>query len=148
MDLMIRTARTGDAAVLTAHNIAMALETEGRALDLDKAAKGVDAVLADPGKGFYVVAEHDGRVIGQLMITFEWSDWRNGNFWWIQSVYVVPDHRGRGIFTRLFEEVGNMARAQGVVGIRLYVEAENETAMEAYRKLGMQESHYRMWEEA
>ena len=118
-----------DAGVIADLNSRLAVETEQMNLDRNLARKGAEALTRDPSKGFYLVAEDEGRVIGQLMITREWSDWRNGTFWWIQSVYVRREYRGRGVYTGLHREVEKMARERGDIrGIRLYVEKDNETA--------------------
>ena len=147
----IRLAKREDAAALVEFNQAMALETEAKRLDSETLKSGVEAVFEDKKKGFYVVAEEDGKdqIIGGLMVTFEWSDWRNGWFWWIQSVYILPDFRGRGIYRLLYEFVKERAvEAKNVCGFRLYVERENTGARKVYEKLGMEESHYLMYEEA
>jgi ribosomal protein S18 acetylase RimI-like enzyme len=104
---------------------------------------GVEAGLADPGKACYFVAEDGGTVVGQLMVTYEWSDWRNGWIWWVQSVYVRPDYRRRGVFRALYRHVHQAAVAErGVVGLRLYVEQDNHRAQEVYRRLGMERTRY------
>jgi len=145
--VVLRPAAPADAGVIAAHNIAMAEETEGRALDPATVRAGVESVLADPRRGFYLLAEAEGQVIGQAMVTYEWSDWRNGDFWWVQSVYVAPAFRRQGIFTRIFRAVEEAARGRpDVVGLRLYVEKENRTAQETYRRLGMARSGYAMFE--
>ena len=147
MSVIVRPASSADTDIIARFNRAMAAETEGLELDPERARAGVEAVLADSGKGFYLVAEEDGRVVGQLMVTFEWSDWRNGSFWWIQSVYVDPAHRRRGIFRRLYEETLERARSQpGVCGLRLYVEGENRRAQRTYESLGMRLTPYRLYE--
>lgn len=147
MSLLIRPATAGDAPAITRFNAAMARETEGLELDLDRLRGGVEAVLADPSRGVYWVAELDGRLVGQILITYEWSDWRNGAFWWIQSVYVDPSCRGRGIFRALYEHAERLARSQpGVCGLRLYVEQHNEQAQHAYLRLGMKPAPYRIFE--
>ena len=129
-------------------NQAMALETEGKSLDDAVLSRGVDAVFDDPQKGFYVVTEIDGEIVGGLMVTFEWSDWRNGWFWWIQSVYIRPQMRGRSLYSKMYEFVKNRAADSGnVCGFRLYVEKENEHAQGVYKKLGMIETYYLMFEE-
>lgn len=146
--LTIRRATLSDAETIAVFNEAMALETEGKTLDPETIRAGVAALLSRPDLGFYLVAEHEGAVAGQLMITFEWSDWRNRLFWWIQSVYVRPEQRGRGVYRALHVRVREMAREAGsVCGLRLYVERENAAAMETYRRMGMHETHYRLFEE-
>jgi GNAT superfamily N-acetyltransferase len=116
-------------------------------LDLETVRRGVAALLKDPAKGIYFVAEHKSRVVGQLCITYEWSDWRNGNFWWIQSVYVEQEFRGRGIFASLFEHVQKLARERTeVCGLRLYMEKDNERARGVYQKLGLKQTHYQVFE--
>lgn len=145
----IRLAKTEDAAALVRFNQAMADETEGKRLDGAVLSEGVGAVLADREKGFYAVAEsEDGKIVGGLLVTFEWSDWRNAWFWWIQSVYVVPQMRGKKIYARLYDFVKKNAADEGnVCGFRLYVERENANAQTVYEKLGMRASHYLMFEE-
>ena len=128
-------------------NLRLALETERRQLDPATVAAGVNALLADAAKGIYFVAEADGQPVGQLLITREWSDWRNGDFWWIQSVYVMEPFRGRGIFRALFEHVHALAKAcHDVCGLRLYVEANNSRAQEAYCRLGLTKTDYELFE--
>lgn len=143
----IREAVSSDSAIIAEFNRAMALETEHLELDASRVQRGVDVLLADRAKGLYLVAEMAGKVIGQAMITYEWSDWRNGTFWWIQSVYVEPGHRRRGVFRALYEKILSMGEADaGVCGIRLYVESENVRAQKVYHGLGMKETPYRMFE--
>ncbi len=147
-EILIRLARPEDAPAMVEFNQAMALETEGKTLDSQTLTSGVRSVFDDQEKGFYAVAEADGRIVGGLMITFEWSDWRNGWFWWIQSVYILPDFRGRRIYSLLYAFVKKEAEKQGdVCGFRLYVEKENEQAQKVYEKLGMQKTYYFMYEE-
>jgi ribosomal protein S18 acetylase RimI-like enzyme len=136
-----------DAATLADFNARMALETEGLTLRPDVIGPGVVAALADDAKAIYFVAEVDGRVVGQLMVTHEWSDWRNGDIWWVQSVYVHPDHRRRGLFRALYEHARRAAREVGAVGIRLYVEEGNAAAQSVYHRLGMAMTHYKVMEE-
>jgi len=144
----IRIAQKQDTPALVEFNQAMALETEGKRLDSGVLKSGVEAVFADDKKGFYVVAEEDGEIIGGLLITFEWSDWRDGWFWWVQSVYVLPEARGRGVYPSLYEFVKEKAQeTKNVCGFRLYVEKENTRAQKVYEKLGMQRSHYLPYEE-
>jgi ribosomal protein S18 acetylase RimI-like enzyme len=144
----IRLAAQADADALIAFNQAMALETEGRTLEPGKIAPGVAAVFGDEKKGFYVVAEHDARIVGGLMVTYEWSDWRNAWFWWIQSVYILPEARGTGLYRRMYDFVKERAaKAGNVCGFRLYVETENVHAQKVYDGVGMSRSHYVMYEE-
>lgn len=125
----------------------MAWETEHKQLDESVLSAGVAAALADQNKGFYLVAEAAGEVVGQLLVTREWSDWRNGWFWWIQSVYVHPEARRHGTFRSLFQRVEHLAKEAGdVVGLRLYVERENRPAQETYQKLGMNDASYAVFE--
>lgn len=128
-------------------NLAMAEETEGRRLDRDRLSAGAAGVFANPARGVYFVAERAGAVVGCLMVTKEWSDWRNGDFWWIQSVYVDHDHRRTGVFRALYDEVLRRARAaEGVCGVRLYVERENEPAQHVYDAVGMTRTSYLFYE--
>ena len=144
----IRLAKKEDAAALIDFNQAMALETEGKQLNAETLCGGVEAVFEDSKKGFYVVAENQREIVGGLMITFEWSDWRNAWFWWIQSVYILPDYRGKGIYRSLYEFVKSHAETKGnVCGFRLYVEKENLAAQKVYEKLEMNVSHYLMYED-
>lgn len=148
--ILIRPAKLSDAPAMVEFNQAMAHETEGKHLDRDTLMGGVEAVFHAADKGFYVIAENadDGKIVGGLMVTFEWSDWRNAWFWWIQSVYVLPDFRGQKIYRQLYEFVKQKAaEARNVCGFRLYVEKENERAQKVYEKLGMEKSHYLMYEE-
>lgn len=144
----IRLANFEDANSLVEFNQAMALETEGMRLDANILQSGVEAVFDNKDKGFYVVAESNRKIIGGLMVTFEWSDWRNQWFWWVQSVYILPEARGKKIYSGLYDFVKETANAQGdVCGFRLYVEKENAHARKVYEKLGMKGSHYLMYEE-
>jgi GNAT superfamily N-acetyltransferase len=144
----IRLATADEIDSLVEFNQAMAMETEGKRLDPDTLKQGVSAVFSDDRKGFYVVAEDGGRIAGGLMVTYEWSDWRNKWFWWIQSVYVVPESRGKSVYRRLYEFVQKMADEKAdVCGFRLYVEHDNERARSVYEKLGMEKSHYLMYEQ-
>lgn len=124
----------------------MARETEGLAPDPEVLRQGVHAVLGDSSKGGYFVAEREGGVAGALLITYEWSDWRNAAFWWIQSVYVHPDHRRAGVFTALYRHVERLAAVAGACGLRLYVHEHNSLARAVYAKLGMVRSEYRVME--
>jgi ribosomal protein S18 acetylase RimI-like enzyme len=144
--LIVRIARAEDADILADYNLLMARETESLELNRDIVLPGVRAALADPHKAIYFVAEVDATVIGQLMITHEWSDWRNGDIWWIQSVYVHPEHRKRGAFKALYRHAEQAARNVGAVGLRLYVDEHNEGAQAAYARLGMHVSNYKVME--
>ena len=144
----IRLATQADVESLVDFNQAMALETEGKQLSSELLRAGVSAVFGDEKKGFYVVVEDKGAVAAGLMVTTEWSDWRNGWFWWIQSVYVRPEHRGGGLYGRMYDFVKERAAEAGdVCGFRLYVEKENERAQRVYEKLGMERTYYLMYEE-
>lgn len=144
----IRPATPADIAILARFNRAMALETENKTLDPDTVRQGVANLLNQTTAGFYLIAEIEGVVVGGLLITYEWSDWRNGNFWWLQSVYVEPAHRQRGVFRALYQHVHHLAHQRDdVCGLRLYVERENQRAQETYRRLGMQATPYDIYEE-
>jgi len=150
--LIVRPARMEDVDVLVTFSAAMALETEGRRLDMDRLRRGTRGVFDSPTRGFYVVAELlqalSPVMIGQLLVTYEWSDWRDATFWWIQSLYVHPDWRRRGVYRQMHEYVRQQARSRGdVCGIRLYVEAGNTGAQAAYRQTGLFPSNYRVLEE-
>ncbi|HPG39945.1 MAG TPA: N-acetyltransferase [bacterium] len=143
----IRRAEKADAEILVNFNLAMALETENKILRRDEAWSGVLNLLQTPQNGFYLVAENDWEITGALLITFEWSDWRNGMFWWLQSVYVKPEYRQKGIFKSLYTHVKKLAGEQkDVCGLRLYVHANNISAQQTYRKLGMQKTAYSIFE--
>lgn len=145
--MKIRKARLSDAAVIADFNTRLAWETEQLQLDSKTILGGVRAALKDATKGTYFVAEHEGAIVGQLLITYEWSDWRNGNFWWIQSVYVEAQHRRIGVFRTLFAHVQKRARSRrDVCGLRLYVEKNNRRAQGTYAKLGMAKTHYEVFE--
>jgi GNAT superfamily N-acetyltransferase len=145
--MRIRDATQADLPFIAAANEALAAETEGQSLDPALLRPGVQAVLDDPALGRYYLAEIGGKVVGQLMTTFEWSDWRNGLFLWIQSVYVLPEHRGDGVFRALFNHLAETARRDPrICGIRLYVDRSNERAQEVYGRLGMHRSNYGVME--
>lgn len=144
--LSIRRAVPADVEVIADFNRRLAFETEHRVLVPETIESGVRAVLADATKGLYFVAEGEGRVVGQCSVTYEWSDWRNGNMWWIQSVYVTAGWRKRGVFRALYDQVRREAELAGVVGLRLYVEVENVAAQAAYARRGMVETSYRVFE--
>ncbi len=147
MDITIRPASESDVGVIADFNVLMAKETEGKSLPLDRVREGVKSILIDPSKGLYILVEENAEILGQLMITYEWSDWRNGNFWWIQSVYVRKENRGKGVFQALFNHVKKMAHGRkDVCGLRLYVEKHNERARKTYKRLGMKETDYLLYE--
>ena len=126
----------------------MAMESEGCVLNKEKVTKGVTAAMLDDSKGIYWVAKFEGRTIGSLMITREWSDWNNEWYWWIQSVYVTPEYRNQGVYKAMYTKVKEEARVNNVSQIRLYVDKTNLNAQKVYEKLGMTESHYLMYEKA
>ena len=133
MDLQVRAATADDLDLMARWAQAMAIETEDKALDADIVTRGIAAGLADPGRARYYVASVDDEAAGTLMLTTEWSDWRNGWWWWIQSVYVAPAHRRKGVYRALYSHVHDLARADPEVrGLRLYVEKENVTAQRTY----------------
>ena len=125
----------------------MAMESEGCVLDKEKVTKGVTAAMLDDSKGIYLVAKYEGRTIGSLMITREWSDWNNEWYWWIQSVYVTPEYRKQGVYKAMYQKVKDAAKENNVSQIRLYADKTNLSAQKAYQSLGMHESHYLMFEE-
>lgn len=143
----IRPGRKDDMKALVEFQQAMAMETEGLSLDPKTLERGIAAVLSEPAKGKYWMAEESGQVIASLMVTFEWSDWRNMWVWWIQSVYVKPEARGRGVYSMMYRHLQNEVRKDSSVsGLRLYVDKRNKSANEVYRKLGMDGEHYAMFE--
>ena len=148
MTLRIRDANPDDLEFIARGNEAMALETEHMRLDPETVRLGVGQALRDPAHGRYFIAEDErGTPVGQLMVTYEWSDWRNGQFWWFQSVYVVPSARGRGVFGALYAHVDALARSTpGVIGLRLYVEGDNLRAQRSYARCGMAMRDYRIME--
>lgn len=143
----VRPGRAADRARIAAFQAALAFDTEGKRLDPERLDAGVAAVLADPARGRYLVAERDGVVVGSLLLTTEWSDWRDGWFLWIQSVFTAPEARRTGVYRALYACVMAEARARpDVCGVRLYVESENVRAQAVYEALGMQRSSYRFYE--
>lgn len=144
-----RPATIDDAPTLAQFNQAMALETEGKTLDPDTVLRGVRRVFEDPSRGRYLVAESDVcQVVACLLHTFEWSDWRDGQVWWIQSVYVHPEHRSRGVFKLLYQAVKQLGEQAGdVCGYRLYVEQDNLRAQQTYQALGMDPTRYLVYED-
>lgn len=146
--VQIRTAKRFDSQQIKDFQIKMALETENLVLDESIVEKGVLAVFEDESKGTYYVAEIDGIVVGSLLTTYEWSDWRNGRVLWIQSVFVMPEHRGKGIYSMLYDHIKNLVKSKKLDfrGIRLYVDKTNQNAQKVYEKLGMENHHYEMFE--
>ena len=143
----IRPARPEDAGAIVDFQLRMARETEGLELDLPTVIRGVRAVFDDPSKGEYWVAEAGGRVVSSLMTTYEWSDWRDGTVLWVQSVYVLPELRGSGVYRRMYEHLKERVQASpGLMGIRLYVDRRNTAAQRVYERVGMSREHYEMFE--
>jgi GNAT superfamily N-acetyltransferase len=147
MNTTYRKATTADAPAIVEFQIAMARETEELELDRTICTRGVQAVFADTGHGQYHVCEQEGIIVGSTLITYEWSDWRNGVVWWIQSVYVIPAARGQGVYKGLYRYVQDLANADAHVrGIRLYVDKRNTGAQQVYARLGMNGEHYQVFE--
>ena len=145
--MTIRDATLNDLATIIDFQFRMAIETEDLTLDRATVTHGAKAVFSDPSKGKYYVAEQNGQVIGCLMTTFEWSDWRNGNVLWIQSVYIDKRFRGQGVFRKLYTFVQALASNDPEVkGIRLYVDKQNKTAQQVYQRIGMNGDHYLVYE--
>lgn len=142
----IRKAIREDASTIIGFQQNMAMETEGMKLDDSIIGPGVRSVFDDPSKGIYFVAEENSNVIASLMMTYEWSDWRNSNIWWFQSVYVLPEYRRMGVFRKMYEYIKSLAQEQGIPGLRLYVEKDNLNAQKTYESLGMDGEHYRFYE--
>lgn len=149
-NILIRLAETKDALRIAEFNVRMAEETENEMLNLETVVKGVKEIIKDTQKGFYLVAETTTpktEIVGQLLVTYEWSDWKNKNLWWLQSVYVATNHRKNKVFSRLFHRLVEMAQIEGNIGgFRLYVEKNNETAKKVYRSLGFRNAPYEMYE--
>ena len=146
MSVIFRAAKPNDAEAIIDFQLAMALETEEVSLDRVIVTRGVNAVFRNPSHGRYFVAEAGGRVAASLLITYEWSDWRDGLVWWIQSVYVVPELRGQRVYAGLYDHVKSIAMSENVRGIRLYVDKRNTRAQEVYTRLGMNGQHYLVFE--
>ena len=146
--MIIRQAIHDDIETLALFNMKMAFETEAVRLKPEVITAGVTGIIDNPQRGYYLVAEENAVIAASLMITTEWSDWRNGNFWWIQSVYVLPDFRRQGLYRKLYEQVRKLAAEEShVCGFRLYVERNNQVAQQTYLTLGMEETDYLMMEE-
>lgn len=145
--ITVRTAQMSDHDIIALFNRNLASETEGKSLDPATVHAGVHAILSDRAKGIYYVAEIEARVVGQLMVTYEWSDWRNGTFWWVQSVFVTPECRGQGVFTALMKHLtSETKRDAGCCGMRLYVHHDNRGALTTYRKFGFTKLDYQLYE--
>lgn len=145
--MKIRKAAEDDIPVIAGFQQKMAYETEKLDLDENVLLDGVGNVFKDPSKGFYLLAVDQGQVVGSMLLTPEWSDWRNSLFLWIQSLYVIPPYRKRGVFRMMYEHVRNMVLASGeYAGLKLYVDKENTPAQDVYRKVGMKDSHYNLFE--
>lgn len=145
--VLVRDATPQDVATLVGYACAMAWETEHKRLTAEVVKRGIDTVLESPARGRYFVAEHEGKTVGTMMLTYEWSDWRAADWWWIQSVYVAEDSRRLGVFRALYLHAKTLAEATpAVCGIRLYVERDNQRAQATYEALGMQDAGYRMFE--
>lgn len=148
ISVTVRPATLADVDSLVEFNLAMARESEDKGLDPMRLRRGVTSLLQTPRDGFYLMADAGQATAGSLMVTYEWSDWRDGRFWWIQSVYVAPAFRRQGVYSAMHEQVKALARADGrACGIRLYVEQDNRGAMATYQQLGMHQTHYRLYEE-
>lgn len=144
--IIIRKAKITDAQSIVDFQLKMAWETEEMKLIRDTVTKGVHAVFGDRSRGEYFVAENDGQIIASLLITYEWSDWRNCNVWWFQSVYVVPEFRRQGVFRKMYSHIKQQAEEQDIAGLRLYVETKNSRAQKTYEALGMSSEHYSFYE--
>lgn len=144
--IIIRKATVSDTEIIIDFQVQMAWETEKLELNPDIVNSGVRAVFNKLHCGEYWVAEEDGIVISSLLITYEWSDWRNSDVWWIQSVYVLPAYRRKGIFKAMYLRIKNEAVKHGAAGLRLYVETTNYAAQQTYEALGMESKHYKMYE--
>lgn len=146
MEITITKGKKEDIEVIAQFQVDMAMESENTLLNKDIVTKGVTAAMEDENKGRYYVARVDGKAVGSLMLTREWSDWNNGWYWWIQSVYVAPDYRRQGIYKSMYQYVCEDAKLQNVAQIRLYVDKTNTRGQKVYASLGMQESHYLIYE--
>ena len=143
----INIGNSADIETIAQFQVDMAQESEGTSLNLDTVLKGVAAAISDEAKGTYIIARAEGEAIGSLMLTREWSDWTNRWYWWIQSVYVKPEFRGKGVYRAMYEKIKQLAKENGIVQVRLYVDKTNYPAQKVYNKLGMAECHYLMYEE-
>ncbi len=144
--ITIRKAKQSDTGPIIDFQLRMAWETESLRLIPDTVSTGVNAVFSDPCRGQYYIAEAEGVVVASLLITCEWSDWRNRNVWWFQSVYVIPEYRRQGIFRKMYGFIRDQAEKQDIAGLRLYVETGNTRARRTYEALGMSSEHYSFYE--
>lgn len=146
MEVIITKGQKEDIEIIAQFQVDMAMESEGTQLNKDTVTKGVSAAMNDENKGSYYVARADGKAVGSLMLTREWSDWNNGWYWWIQSVYVAPEYRRQGIYKSMYNAVCADAKQQNVAQVRLYVDKTNIRGQKVYSSLGMHESHYIIYE--
>ena len=144
--ISIRQATLKDAPIIIDFQQKMAWETENMHLPPETVTKGVNGVFEEPSRGEYFVAESDGKVVASLLITHEWSDWRNSDVWWFQSVYVIPEYRRQGIFRKMYIHIRSLVEEQGIAGLRLYVETKNKRAQKTYEAMGMSSEHYVFYE--
>jgi GNAT superfamily N-acetyltransferase len=144
--MIISKATAKDAETIAEHNRFLAVESEGEEIDPDTVHDGVRSVLSDETKGFYLVAKEQDQIIGQLMITYEWSDWRNETIWWVQSVYVVTPYRQKGVFSQLMEDLRQRAIKANVSRLRLYVHHDNNTAIKVYKSMHWKSGTYQLFE--
>lgn len=136
-----------DIEAIAQFQVDMAMESEGTTLDTQTVLRGVTEAMNDRNRGLYLVTRKESEVVGSLMITREWSDWNAQWYWWVQSVYVAPAHRGKGLFRAMYAKVKEIASLEGIEQVRLYVDKSNRVAQEVYKKVGMEECHYLMYEE-
>lgn len=146
-DYQIAIGTTAEIEAIAQFQVDMAMESEGTTLDRQTVLRGVTEAMNDRNRGLYLVTRKESEVVGSLMITREWSDWNAQWYWWVQSVYVTPAHRGKGLFRAMYAKVKELASLEGIEQVRLYVDKSNRVAQEVYRKVGMEECHYLMYEE-
>lgn len=144
--MLIRRAKLEDAETIAKNNVILAKESENLKVDFETTFEGVKAVISNSNKGFYLVAEEDSTILGEVLVTYEWSDWKNKNMWWVQSAYVYKNYRRKSIFSKLFDEVKKLAKVEGVKLMRLYVYKKNFNAINVYNHLSMDEKSYIIFE--
>lgn len=144
--MIIRKAQLKDAEAIAKNNVSLALDSENKEIDFEKTYSAVKDLIVNPEKGFYFVVKEKNEIIGELMITFEWSDWNNYETWWIQSAYVKSDYRRKGVFKKLYDKVIEEAKSKKVGALKLYVHSQNEKAIEVYEKIGMNKKDYLFYE--